>query len=70
MKGQPRIASIYNQAHGEAPTGNEAEERVRSAFAELWHKLGRPAFILDDILNDWDRQHVENIANQLYGERQ
>lgn len=69
MRGDPRIASIYGQANAEPPTGDEAIERNREMFRALWHKFGHAAFLLDDILNDWDRQHVENIAKKLYGER-
>lgn len=63
----PRISSIYHQAHGDAPTGAEATRRNHEAMKKLWQELGVAVIDPDNINNDFDRQHVINQAEKLYG---
>lgn len=45
------------------------EAHLRDMRAAAWHRQNIAVIRLDDIANDFDRQHVINIANRLYGKR-
>lgn len=62
------ISSIY----GKGPSEYEAERRarvVREQSEKAWRERGIAMIPVDDLLDDWDRQMVTNIANKLYGRR-
>lgn len=63
------VSSIYR--HGPAPdlTAAEAKERNRKIGSRIWHETGKVFLDPDDIINDFDRQHVINQAERLYGQR-
>lgn len=66
---RPRISSIYHKANAPAPTGAEAKQRNRDAYAEAWHRHGLAVIDPDQVMDDYERQTVINIANKLYGQR-
>lgn len=51
---------------GKSPTDEDHLTDMRRA---AWHRQGVIVIRLDEIANDFDRQHVVNIANRLYGKR-
>lgn len=69
MSSRPRISSVYNRAHGPAPTGAEAKARNHDACAEMWHKHRLAVIDPAEVRDDWTRQAIENEANRLYGKR-
>lgn len=64
-----RISSIYHHANADPPTGEEARRRNREMFAKAWHQRGLVVLDLDEVLEDWTRQAIENEANRQYGKR-
>lgn len=63
------ISGIYSHGHADPPSEAEAKERKRDACKEAWHKHGLAVIDPNDINDDWDRQHIINQANKLYGSR-
>lgn len=63
------ISPIYHRANEEPPTGAEAERRNLEAFREAWQRMGLVVIYPDQILDDWERQVVINVANRKYGQR-
>ena len=62
------VSSIY----GQGPSEYEAERRrrlVREQSEKAWRERGIAMIAVDDLVSDWDRQAVTNIANRLYGRR-
>jgi len=62
------VSSIYHKG----PSEFEAERRlrlVREQSAKAWRERGIAVIPVDDLVSDWDRQAVTNIATQLYGRR-
>jgi len=51
---------------GKSPT---SQDQLRAMRAAAWHRQGVVVIRLDEIANDFDRQHVINIASRLYGNR-
>lgn len=64
-----RISSIYHQAHGDPPKGEEARSRNRNACAEAWHSHGLIVIDPDEITDDWTRQAFINEAEKQYGRK-
>ena len=52
------------------PVDPADDDQLRAMRAALWHKQGIVVIPLEEIRNDWDRQHVANVATKLYGERE
>lgn len=63
------VSSIYNRAHGPAPTGAEAKQRNHDACAEAWHRHGLAVIDPAEVNDDFERQVVINIATRQYGKR-
>lgn len=62
------ISSIY----GRGPSAYEAERRarlVRDQSTRAWRERGIAMIAVDELIDDWDRQMVCNIATKLYGRR-
>lgn len=62
------ISSIY----GKGPSDYDAERRqrlIQEQSERAWRERGIAMIPVDDLLDDWDRQMVTNIANKLYGRR-
>ena len=62
------VSSIYHKG----PSVYEAERRrrlVREQSEKAWRERGIAMIAVDDLVSDWDRQAVTNIANRLYGRR-
>ena len=62
------VSSIYHKG----PSEFEAERRrrlVREQSEKAWRERGIAMIAVDDLVSDWDRQAVTNIATQLYGRR-
>ena len=49
-----------------APTTPAEMWAMRKA---VWHKQGIAVIPPDEVANDWDRQHIVNVAEKLYGKR-
>lgn len=63
------ISPIYTRANGDPPQGEEARRRNHAAFKKAWHEHGLAVINPDDVLDDWEKQTVINIASRLYGKR-
>jgi len=63
------VSNIYHKANAEPPTGAEAKRRNRDACAEAWQRHGLAVIDPIEIEDDWTRQKIINIAEQLYGKR-
>lgn len=63
------VSPIYDYANADPPEGEEAKRRNRQAYARAWHQLGLVVLDLDDVLDDWTRQAIQNEAIKQYGER-
>jgi hypothetical protein len=62
------VSSIYHKG----PSEYEAERRqrqVREQSEKAWRERGIAMIPVEDLVSDWDRQAVTNIANRLYGRR-
>lgn len=62
------VSNIYSKG----PSEYEAERRqrlIREQSERAWRERGIAMIPVDDLLDDWDRQMVTNIANKLYGRR-
>ena len=62
------VSSIYHQG----PSGYDAEQRarhIRAQSCKAWRERGMAMIAVDDLLDDWERQAVTNIANRMYGGR-
>lgn len=64
-----RISSIYRQGPQDDPTGQIAERRLQEYRASVWHEHGVAVLDPEQIPNDFDRQHVINMAEKAYGKR-
>jgi hypothetical protein len=64
------ISSIYSQANGPAPVGEEAQRRNHEAFSNAWQRMGLIVIYPDQILDDWIRQAFINEATKQYGQRE
>lgn len=52
------------------PTGTPADAKEMEAMARrAWRERGIVILWPDKIKDEWDRQHVLNIASDLYGKR-
>lgn len=63
------ISSIYSKANAPAPTATEAKQRKRDACAEAWQLYGMAVINPAEIEDDWTRQAIINVAENLYGKR-
>lgn len=63
------ISSIYHKANAEPPKGAEAKRRNRDACAEAWQLYGLAVIDPTEIEDDWTRQAIINVAENLYGKR-
>lgn len=62
------VSSIYSKG----PSAYADERRARDvaeASKRAWHERGIAMIAVDDLLDDWERQTVINIAARLYGRR-
>jgi len=62
------ISSVY----GQGPSEYEAERRRRTFLEQsekAWQERGIAVIPVDELVSDWDRQAVTNIAVRLYGGR-
>ena len=62
------ISGIYSKG----PSDYDAERRARiiqEQSQKAWRERGIAMIPVDDLVSDWDRQAVTNIANRLYGGR-
>lgn len=62
------VSGIYERGPNEY-----ADERRRAEVAKgsrrAWQERGIAMIAVDDLLDDWERQTVINIASRLYGKR-
>ena len=66
-----RIGSSLGRAQPAQALDDEAMRRMARA---AWHKPGRDMSVwvcirLGDVIDDFDRQAVRNVADRLYGKR-
>lgn len=62
------VSNIYSKG----PSEYEAERRqrlIREQSEKAWRERGIAVIPVDDLIDDWDRQMVTNIATALYGRR-
>ncbi|MDF1625648.1 MAG: hypothetical protein P1U84_05125 [Parvibaculaceae bacterium] len=64
--GYPRKAS-HMPSTGRSPA---SDDELLGMKKRAWHQLGLAVLDPSDVLNGLDRQHLINIANQLYGKRE
>lgn len=62
------ISSIYGQGPSEYAEQRRAQH-VREQSERAWQERGIAVIPVDELVSDWDRQAVTNIANRLYGGR-
>jgi hypothetical protein len=62
------VSSIYERGPSEYE-----EQRRRQSVAEnsrrAWQERGIAMIEVDELLDDWERQMVTNIANRIHGTR-
>lgn len=46
------------------------QDELHAMAAAAWRAQGIATFRVDDIKNEFDRLHIETLANELYGKRQ
>ena len=66
------MTSLISSVYSKGPSEYEADRRARliqEQSARAWRERGIAMIPVDDLLDDWDRQMVTNIANKLYGRR-
>jgi hypothetical protein len=69
MKKQPRISGVYGHGPDIEPSPDVKRQKAHEAKREAWQRHGVLMIDPEDINNDWDKQHVINIAEQFYGRR-
>lgn len=69
MTVNPPISPVYSCGPSDPPTGEEARRRTGNACRTAWQRYGLAVINPDEVLDDWERQVVINIASKLYGER-
>jgi hypothetical protein len=63
-----QISSIYSKGPSEYET-QRRQQKVAEQSRKAWRERGIAMIPVDDLISDWDRQAVTNIANKLYGSR-
>ena len=66
------MTKLVSNIYGQGPREYESERRrrlVREQSEKAWRERGIAMIAVDDLVSDWDRQAVTNIATQLYGRR-
>lgn len=64
-----RISSIYNMANADPPTGEVAESINNRMFKRAWQQHGLLVINPQTINDEWERQHLINVAEAAYGKR-
>jgi hypothetical protein len=62
------VSGIYGRGPSEYAEQRRAQQ-VREQSERAWRERGIAVIPVDELVSDWDRQAVTNIANRLYGGR-
>lgn len=62
------VSGIYDRGPSEYESDRRARA-VREQSEKAWRERGIAVIPVDELVSDWDRQAVTNIANRLYGGR-